>query len=261
MSEKDISAESNVVPGIGVLEQQNTHERDNRIQFESEHHKYFIDGVQASVSVSEVIGEFFPKFNSEFWSKKKAKQRGVSAETVLKEWKDKGDQAANLGTYMHEQIELFYNQQEHDATSIEFKYFLDFTKKFPQMKPFRTEWRIFDKSLMLAGTVDMVYLNPKTGKYFIFDWKRSEKVVDAHGTPMIPSFQFASGALSHLSDNNYHKYCLQQNMYKHLLEKHYGIEVSSTNLLVLHPNRHSYQIVPIPTMDNEVAEIMESLKK
>ena len=256
MTKKDATANRQ----LGLLEKQNAHERDARIEFNSENHEYFIDGVKATVSVSEVIGNFFPKFNTEFWSKKKAKERGVSVETVLKEWKDKGTTAANLGTYMHEQIENYYNKVVYDGTSIEFKYFLDFSNKYPSMEAFRSEWRIFDESIMLAGTVDMVYRNPKTGKYFLFDWKRSEKVVDDHGKPMTPSFQYASGPLSHLSDNNYHKYALQQNMYKHLLEKNYGIEISSTNLLVLHPNRQGYHIVPIPTMDSEIQEIMNSLK-
>ncbi|MFT6716948.1 MAG: hypothetical protein ACJA0Q_001597 [Saprospiraceae bacterium] len=257
MTKKTITKKSQ----LGLLEKQNAHNRDLRIEFHSENHEYFIDGKKATVSVSEIVGNFFPKFNTEFWSKKKARERGVPVETVLKEWADKGALAANLGTYLHEQIELFYNDQEHDDTSIEFKYFLDFTNKFTLMEAFRTEWRIFDEDLSLAGTVDIVYRNPKTGKYFLFDWKRSEKVVDAQNRPIKPSYQYGSGPLSHLSDNSYHRYALQQNMYKHLLEKHYDIEISSTNLLVLHPNRHSYHIVPIPEMEQEVCDIMDSLKK
>jgi ATP-dependent exoDNAse (exonuclease V) beta subunit len=243
---------------LGLLEKQNPHERDARIEFNSEDHEYFIDGVKATTSVSQVIGDFFPKFKTEFWSKKKARERGVPVETVLKEWKDKGDIAANLGTFLHEQIENYYNEEEYDGTSIEFKYFLNFSNKYPSMEPFRTEWRIFDETLMLAGTIDMVYLNPQTGKYFLFDWKRSEKVVDGQGSPIRPSYQYASDPIAHLSDNSYNKYSLQQNLYKHLLEKNYGITISSINLLVLHPNRHGFQVVSVPDMKKEVIDLLTS---
>ncbi|MFT6745712.1 MAG: ATP-dependent exoDNAse (exonuclease V) beta subunit [Glaciecola sp.] len=244
-----------------LLERLNEHPRDERIGFNAEKHEYFIDGDPNVISVSQIIGEFFPKFDTEFWSKKKAKQRGVPQQQVIDEWADKGKLAADQGTYLHDQIEKYYNGIKHDRNSIEFGYFLKFVDKYPLMQPHRTEWRIFDEEVMLAGTVDMIYKNPKTGLYFMFDWKRSEKVVDAQDRPIKPSYQFAKDDLSHLSDNSYHKYALQQNLYKHLLQKNYGIKISSTNLLVLHPNRHSYQIVSIPEMPKEIGIIMDFLKK
>lgn len=243
-----------------LLERLNGHDRDERIKFNAEKHEYFIDGEKAKLSVSEVIGNFFPKFDTEFWSNKKAKQRGVPQQKVIDEWAEKGRLAAEKGTYLHDQIEKYYNGVKHDRTSPEFGYFLKFVEKYPLMEPHRTEWRIFDEEVMLAGTVDMIYRNPKTGLYFMFDWKRSEKVVDAHNNPITPNFQQGSGPIAHLSDNSYHKYCLQQNMYKHLLEKNYNIKISSTNLLVLHPNRHNFHVVPVPEMTQEVAGIMDSLK-
>lgn len=237
------------------------HVRDERITFDSEKHAYTIDGHPDVISVSEIIGKFFPEFDSEYWSKKKAKQRGVAVETILKEWKEKGETASKLGTYLHEQIENFYNKKPHDSGTIEFKYFMDFVKKYPQMEEHRTEWRVFDEELMIAGTIDMIYRNPKTDDYFMFDWKRSEKVVDGLSQPIKPAFQFACGELSHLSDNSYNKYALQQNMYKYLVEKRYGKKISSMNLLVLHPNRHSYHIVQLPNMDQEINYITSVLRK
>ncbi len=241
-----------------LLERLNGHPRDERIRFNAENHDYFIDGNPDVVSVSEIIGEFFPKFDTQFWSKKKAKQRGVPQQQVIDEWAEKGRLAAEQGTFLHEQIENYYNGIKHDSSSLEFSYFLKFVGKYPLMEPYRTEWRIFDENHMLAGTIDMVYRNPKTGSYFMFDWKRSEKVVDGNGRPILPNYQFALDPISHLSDNSYHKYALQQNLYKYLLEKNYDIKISSCNLLVLHPNRHNFQVVSIPDMKEEILAILDA---
>ena len=57
---------------------------------------------------------------------------------------------------------------------------------------------------------------------------------------ILQSKNYASGKLSHLSDNSYHKYVLQQNIYKYILEKRYNKKITSMNLLILHPNYENY---------------------
>ena len=244
-----------------LLERLNGHPRDERIGFHADKHAYFIDGDPHVISVSQVIAQFFPEFDTEFWSKKKAKQRGVPAQQVKEEWAEKGRLAAEKGTYLHEQIEHYYNGVKHDRSIIEFGYFLKFVAKYPLMEPFRTEWRIFDEQLMLAGTIDMVYKNPKTGLYFMFDWKRSEKIVDVNGRPILTNYQQGFNGLEHLGDNSFHKYALQQNLYKYVLEKNYNIKISSTNLLVLHRNRPHFQIVSVPVMAKEIKVLTENFQK
>ena len=123
------------------------------------------------------------------------------------------------------------------------------------MTPFRSEWRIFDEDLLVAGTIDMVY-KKEDGSLYMFDWKRSEKVVRIDGSVKNDEYQFAFGELKHLGDNSFNRYCLQQNIYKAILEKRYKQKISSMNLLVMHETYDRYHYIPIPNMDKEVNYIL-----
>ena len=94
------------------------------------------------------------------------------------------------------------------------------------------------------------------GTYEIYDWKRSNKV-DPNEIN-----QWSSGihGLEHLADTSYVHYCLQQNLYRYMLEKNYGIKISRMNLVVLHPDFMSYKVVPVSVMDDEVAKITHYIK-
>ena len=56
-------------------------------------------------------------------------------------------------------------------------------------------------------------------------------------------------------------YCLQQNLYRYMLEKNYGLNVSRMNLVVLHPDYDDFRIVPIKRMDKEVNIIINTISK
>ena len=103
----------------------------------------------------------------------------------------------------------------------EFKFFQEFLKKYPKIQPYRTEWRVFDSKNSIAGTIDMVY-KKNNGDLFIFDWKRSTKLVNDIGTVIKSDFDYGFDELSNISNNSYNKYCLQQNLYKYILEDNYG---------------------------------------
>mgnify|MGYP000845968767 FL=1 len=189
---------------------------------------------------------------------------GLEPETIVEKWKQNGLEQAELGTMLHEQIENFYNKKKYDVQSKEFQYFLNFKEKYPKMIPYRSEWRIFDEELLIAGTVDMVY-QKENNELYMFDWKRSKKVVLPNGKPYLsdPSgnfTQFASDQLSHLTNDSYYKYCLQQNIYKHILEKRYNVSISSMNLLILHPVYETYHMLKLPQMEQEVNYMLEMSK-
>jgi len=110
----------------------------------------------------------------------------------------------------------------------------------------------------VAGTVDALFKKPQKEEYLIIDWKRSKKlVVDGH--PKKYGYGYALSELNHLDNSSYYKYALQQNMYKYILEKTYGLPISSMNLIVLHENFDTYYRVNLVNMAKEVAVIFESL--
>lgn len=245
---------------MDLLSSKNHHERDERIQFSDSDHTYLIDKKNKAVSVTELIGRYFPKFDKEFWANKESIKTGKPKNEILKKWDELGKKARDLGTELHEQIENFYNSKEY-IRSKELDKFFKFHKNHIQdkYKPHRTEWRIFDEDKNLAGTVDMVY-EKENGELFIFDWKRSKKIINSDGSiEKNNPFENGLNGLSHLPSSDYVKYCLQQNIYKNILESKYDKKVSSMNLLILHPHLENYHIIQVESFKNETKYLLDSI--
>lgn len=250
---------------------QNTHPRDKRIKFYPEPHLYTIDNTPAP-SASTIISKFFPEFDAPYWSRRKAIERLQAenqdlsenniqgmAELIAKEWKDKGEKAAREGTFLHEQIENYYLNQDYQRTE-EFHLFESFVNGNNNIDPYRTEWRIFDEQHHIAGTIDLI--SKTTGNsYEIYDWKRSKKVVNTYtGEPIIGN-QWHSGVgyLSDIDDTSYNRYCLQQSLYKYIIEKNYGFKVSKMYLIVLYPDYNKYYKVEVPYLKDKAEYILKTL--
>ena len=245
---------------MDLLSSKNHYERDERIQFNDSDHAYLIDKKNKAVSVTELIGRYFPKFDKEFWANKESIKTGKPKNEILKKWDDLGKKARDLGTELHEQIENFYNSKEQ-TRSKELDKFFKFHKNHIQDKyqPHRTEWRIFDEDKNIAGTVDMVY-EKENGELFIFDWKRSKKIINSDGSiEKNNPFENGLNGLSHLPSSDYVKYCLQQNIYKNILESKYDKKVSSMNLLILHPHLENYHIIQVESFKNETKYLLDSI--
>ena len=245
---------------MDLLSSKNHYERDERIQFSDSDHTYLIDKKNKAVSVTELIGRYFPKFDKEFWANKESIKTGKPKNEILKKWDELGKKARDLGTELHEQIENFYNSKEY-IRSKELDKFFKFHKNHIQDKyqPHRTEWRIFDEDKNLAGTVDMVY-EKENGELFIFDWKRSKKIINSDGSiEKNNPFENGLNGLSHLPSSDYVKYCLQQNIYKNILESKYDKKVSSMNLLILHPHIDNYHIIQVESFKNETKYLLDSI--
>ena len=245
---------------MDLLSSKNHYERDERIQFSDSDHTYLIDKKNKAVSVTELIGRYFPKFDKEFWANKESIKTGKPKNEILKKWDELGKKARDLGTELHEQIENFYNSKEY-IRSKELDKFFKFHKNHIQDKyqPHRTEWRIFDEDKNLAGTVDMVY-EKENGELFIFDWKRSKKIINSDGSiEKNNPFENGLNGLSHLPSSDYVKYCLQQNIYMNILESKYDKKVSSMNLLILHPHLDNYHIIQVESFKNETKYLLDSI--
>ena len=93
----------------------------------------------------------------------------------------------------------------------------------------------------------------------MLDWKRSKKLI-IDGRPRIYGYGYALSELSSLDNSSFNRYCLQQNIYKHIAEMEYGMKISSMKLVVLHENYSDYHIVDVPTMKKETNIILNSLK-
>lgn len=248
-----------------------TFEQDGRLAFNEEEHIYTLNGIEMR-SVSSIVAMFFREFDAVGISLKKCYGNEIEAAKLREVWESKGCVASQAGTFLHKQIEDYLNGKEipellcdvrYDGKYVKFGDRLDISREWSYFKafernttfsPFRTEWRIYDADSRIAGTLDFVCACPD-GTYEIYDWKRSNKIDPTERNP------WANGlnGLEHMTDTSYSHYCLQQNLYRYMLEKNYGIRVSRMNLVVLHPELPTYRVVPIPPMEREVSIILERL--
>ncbi|WP_339873487.1 hypothetical protein [Olleya marilimosa] len=234
------------------------------IAFEDETHKYHHPkdrtGNAEYISVTTVIDRFFP-FDIDRFIQTKAKREERTEEDILEEFLKNRDEAAEKGTYLHEQIEHFLKGKEFDGTSKEFRMFEKFYEQIVVAKGFEfveAEKKVLLEDFNVAGTVDALFKKPNKDEYLIVDWKRSKKlVVDGH--PKKYGFGSATSELSHIDNSSYYKYALQQNIYKYILETKYDMPISSMNLIVLHENYDEYHRVSLVNMDKEVAIILNSI--
>lgn len=246
-------SENNAAKGFN---EKNIHPRDKRIKFYPEPHIYTIDG-RPIPSVSTMVNRFFPEFDMNYWSERKSYELGMTASDVAIMWKNKGEKAASQGTFLHQQIENYFLGLDHVEVP-EMALFRKFNGEHQTIKPFRTEWRVFDEQAGFAGTIDLIAQN---GSGFeIYDWKRSKKIVGIMGKPnTLNSYQTGIGFLNHIDDTSYNRYCIQQNLYKHILEKNYDLTISAMYLVVLHPVYDQYYKFKVPLMKNEVMSIVKTL--
>ncbi|MBR1453866.1 MAG: PD-(D/E)XK nuclease family protein, partial [Lachnospiraceae bacterium] len=166
---------------------------------------------------------------------------------------------------LHAQIESFFSNKPmsmsthfcYDGKSVhvskdvsideEISYFRNFMRD-NSITPFRTEWHIFDMDLKIAGTIDLICRN---GSHFdIYDWKRSRKA-----SPNETVWRNGINGLEHVPDIGFYHYALQQNLYKYILEKNYGVNVDNMYIVVLHPMFGDYQKFKIPIMSKEISII------
>ena len=236
----------------------NFHERDQHISFDEGPHIYTIDGYSDYMSVTTWNHSHFPEFNADKviekmmkgknWSKNKL--YGKTPDEIKAIWEANRDEAAAAGTKLHYDIEAYYNDCPNENDSVEYQYFLAYVEKFSHLKPYRTEWMVWDQELRFAGSIDMVYENPD-GTLMIYDWKRSK------GIEKYPRYnEYAhTECISHIPHTNFWHYSLQLNTYKALIEKNYGKKVTDMMLVCLHPNHRTFQLFRVPDLQNDIQEL------
>lgn len=236
---------------VDYLEKKYPHERDSHITFDEGPHIYTIDGDSAFTSVTTWAHSNFEHFDADKiitkmmrgrnWSN--SKYNGMSRQEIKDQWSQNGAEAAAAGTKMHYDIECYYNKMTIVNDSIEYSYFKKFREDFKHLKPYRTEWMVWDKELKLAGSIDMIF-EDKNKNLLIYDWKRSKKI------SMANKWQSSTNPiLSEFPDTNYWHYSLQLNIYKFLLERNYGKKVVGMFLIFLHPDNKNKSYIRIEVQD------------
>lgn len=245
------------------------YEQDAFIDFEPEEHIYIYKGIRRMLPVSSLIAYFFDEFQALPQAENQLRYKGIPVEESLDKWSRSGRLASEVGTFVHLQTENYFQRgffetecslqfgDETETISVEQEklHFLHFIRDYA-IEPYRQEWPVYDKDLNIAGTIDLI-CQEDDGEYTIYDWKRSSKVVNAQGQPIVEGFR---GKMSYngisLPDTSFYHYCIQQNLYRYMLEKHYGIKVKAMNLVVLCPDYPTYYVASVPKMDQLIQQIV-----
>ncbi len=251
---------------MGNCNENNTHKRDARCKFNPIGHIYEIDG-KIYTSVTSVVSKFFPVFNPDEAIFKMKKGRnwnpsnqywGLEDSRIKQIWEQRGRDASDKGTFLHDQIEKFYLDESYEEPD-EFQLFRKFQFDHSSLVPHRTEWKIFDEEYEISGTVDFLAKNGT--EYEIYDWKRSLKVVDSiSGRPIVEN-RWDKGLfnLKDMGDTSYNHYSIQLSLYRYILEKNYEIDVSKLFLVVLHPDYIKYYKVEVPYLKDKVEYILSTI--
>jgi len=249
--------------------------RGRIITFDEDEHKYTDEHGEKFNSVTTVIHSLFPEFEREkmayFVARKRVMKREGYAtkddtptyevmkerEVVLEEWELNKNQACDLGTQIHRYAECKLQDIDFD---------MDFTgEKQPKMAKsldafipellksyefLEAEKIVFVPSLRLAGTIDLIMRNIKTGKHCIFDWK-SNKAINMNDSYGKKGKLF----LDHIEHSNYWHYALQLNLYRWILAKEKYGEFDDVELGLFHINTRTVKAMQLPRLDWEVEQI------
>jgi ATP-dependent exoDNAse (exonuclease V) beta subunit len=290
MTSLDLTVSLELFP---ILSQKNKHERDQYINFDEPTHTYTIDipsnlsnaKYPTYTSVTTWIHDFFESFDADKVIEKMMKgirwkpghkYWGMTAEQIKDLWdKNKNSEATVAGTQLHFRIECFYNdkrfhftysnkelyeiymchnREKHEVEPLDWKYFIQFVKDYPQLEPYRTEWTVFHEEAKIAGSIDMVFKN-EDGTLSIYDWKRSKLI-----TRMNNYNQFAiHPCICHFPNSNFWHYALQLNIYKYILESKYNVKIRDLYLVRLHPDAEEkmYELIELPILHTEVHQLFQ----
>ena len=233
----------------------NKHGKDANVYTDNNH---FYLGSQKLIGTTRIISNFFPTFDAEYWAGIKAPLMGKTPQQLLDEWDRKGKESAEAGTKLHQRIDDYYHHKEIQTDDKDYALFKLFANAY-KLNPYRSEWAIYDEDSGIVGVVDM--LDCSNGEYILYDWKRSEKVVEG-GQPIAKNKFDEHGLkpIENVPNTDYWHYALQLSFYRYILEKNYGIRIKESRLVVLHPTLNLPVVLTTPYMIDEVNKIIAVMK-
>ena len=244
----------------------------NHIKFHDEEHKYYMDGKRTD-SVTSVIGKYKHPFDKDFWSKKKADERGITKEEILTEWKYKADFSCERGSAFHEFAENYLTNKifpfpEYKITNalgsednmLECKEgvykLIDMFKKFyddshGKLVPVRAEVVVGDREWGITGMIDQLFFNEKSGKLEIWDWKTNKAIKKDN------KWQQFKKPLSHLDVCELNTYSLQLSFYRLIVERNTELELGDSYIVWFNENNDTYKVMKCFDFRDEILKIME----
>lgn len=212
----------------------------NDFKFIEESHKYFLKERQM-ISVTTLLHEFKKPFDSDYWSKKKAEERGVTQDVILKEWAETNKKSTDMGTWVHNFAEHYFKKEWYplptdlDTAKKINKFIIAYAKHLHKLEPLLFEMKLFSKR-GIAGMIDCLFLyKGKDGEYklIMLDYKTNKKWTDDDNN----RYSRLLGPFDDQWENHHNEYSIQQSMYSLIIKEETGLEVAAKYLLYI-PNEN-----------------------
>lgn len=233
------------------------------ITFNAEAHAYYTDQVSPLTSVTTFVKHYFPPFDAPAVAAHVAQRDGKTVDMVLAEWKHNGDEAAAMGTRVHEHVErliqglpaIHVAQSERErgimqAGSSAVAWLLG-----NGWQLLGAELIVFSENLGLAGTIDLA-MRDDSGELWLLDWKTNKKIT-------VEGYNGATALrpISHLPDCHMSQYSLQLSTYERLLRVEGYIDYDepvNRALIHLQPSGE-WHAIPVPYLHKEVSDMLVDL--
>lgn len=289
-NDNENNTERNIDISYKTLNEKHPHERDQYITKNEAEHAYYVNGKKISISSTKFKSLFFPAFDGHklvrsmfqrsgvvgrvYKAKTKSPYDGMTANEIIQSWDDNKDN----GTEFHHCMELLLNEnmnvieytkvkienklneyareRNYEKSHLKFNHVSNVVHKMFKRGwvPYRVEWTIYDEQSDIAGTIDAVFEREgyKSTEYAIIDWKTVKSVNSLQGN----WGKMCKYPFKNLKANKESEYTIQINLYRHILEKYYGIKITSMVAACISDTK--YVLVNIPRVDLEHAINMYS---
>ncbi len=219
------------------------------IEFNEKYHTYMVEN-QKLISVTQLISKFFPVFNTEKVSKSCAKKWDVSQDDLKAKWKKIADDANFLGNNVHNLAEALLNETDLPEITIprnikfSFQMMKILVKLLKRYDFLETEKIVFSTEMSIAGSIDVLF--KKGNIILILDWKTGKKIETEN---KFNSYAFKP--IATMPDNNFSKYSLQLNIYRHIMERENYFPGCKFVQSIVHITENDYKMYPVKNIDVE----------
>jgi hypothetical protein len=222
------------------------------ISFQRYNHSYIntLTKKRFNKSVTQYLSEFKKPFDSAYWSKKKAKERGVHPQIILNEWAEKGERTARNGTKFHAMVEQRLKNNNIVTEGVSEKLVKMFNTYYDNsstnLVPICSELILGDKELDVAGSCDQLYWSKKLDGLVLFDWKTNEKIEKEN------VFQKMLFPYQDLDDCAFNNYSFQLNFYRLLIERNTSLKILNCYIGWFTELNETYQILKCMDMQDRL---------
>jgi ATP-dependent exoDNAse (exonuclease V) beta subunit len=118
------------------------------------------------------------------------------------------------------------------------------------------EFVVADEDYGIAGMVDCLFYNKKSGMLEIYDYKTNKeiKLKSAYKE------NFKS-PISHLDVCEINTYSLQLHLYKHIIEKNTNLKIGNLYLVWINEVNDTYKVIPCKELQADLKLMLETIKK